>query len=196
MVEKGMTVFKEPFSVTLGGIRTKDNKANTPNDWLFASYYDDKGVLHSIIETGTVDAGITYRLDPMNKKGTAIIKHGIQHRGVYQYQNPAVNKGQLGHNGKEAFRQIKDMDYWRDNDKNAWIGDQTGRYEQMPSERSISYTNGHDMGKLGKTVDNWSAGCWGSTEKIMDKFYAYAKIQVSGGQGDKFSFAMLHESYF
>jgi len=87
-----MKVFTQPFSITEGGIRTNDNKANTFNDWLFSSYFDRKGVLHSVIVPGTVDAGLTYRVKPMNKKGTAIIQHGVQHMGVYQYQNPDQNK--------------------------------------------------------------------------------------------------------
>lgn len=198
MKEQGMTVFTQPFSITLGGIRTNDNKANTFNDWLFGSYFDDKGKLFSVIVPGTVDAGLTYRVKPMNSKGTAIIKHGIQHRGVYQYQNPAKNKKQLGHNGKEAFRQIKAMDYWRDKDGNIFIGvsDKMPNFEKLPSERSISFTNGHDMGKVGKVVDNWSAGCWGSTEANMDKLYALARLQVEKGLGDIFSYALLHESMF
>lgn len=194
----GMTVFTQPYSITLCHIRTKDNKANTFNDWLTGSYFDENGVIHSVIEKGTVDAGFTYRIKPMNPKGTAIIKHGIQHRGVYQYQNPLVNKNQLGHNGKEAFRQVKNMDYWRDNDKNLYLGksELMPDFENLPSEKSNSATNGHDMGKLGANVDNWSAGCWGSTEIIMDKFYNLAKIQISKGLKDFFSLAVLHENHF
>lgn len=199
MDKLGMMVFKAPFSVTLGGVRTNDNKANTFNDWLFASYWDDKGKLHSVVLSGTTDAGFTYRLKPMNKNGTAIIQHDVQHRGVYQYQNPPVNNPQLkrdkkpiqlGHNGKEAFRQIKDMKYWRDNNKDEVL-DFYGK-----EEISNSSTNGHNMGTLGKDVNNWSAGCWGSVEKNMAILYNIAKIQISKGLGDIFSFAMLHEKSF
>jgi hypothetical protein len=190
MEKSGMTVFKHPFSVTLGGIRTKDNSSNKFNDWLFASYYDEQGKLHSIIEAGTTDAGLYYRENPMNIDGTAIIQHGVQHLGVYQYQDPAKNPDQKGHKGKEAFRQIKDMKYWRDADRDSYL--------EFDGEEEVgnNSTNGHDMGTSGNNVDKWSAGCWGAPEATMDKFYAVAKIQIAHGLKDIFSYAMLHENAF
>lgn len=190
MRKQGMTVFTDPFSVTLGGIRTNDNKANTFNDWLFASYWDDKGKLHEVIVPGTVDAGVTARLKPSNPKGTAIIQHGVQHRGVYQLQNPRVNPSERGHKGKEAFRQIKPMKLWRDNDRDGVL--EFGKNE----ETSLSFTNGHDMGTRGINVDNWSEGCWGSTERNMQLLYDMGWQQFNNGLGRIFSFAMLHESMF
>lgn len=190
MKKLGMNVFTTPFSVTLGGIRTADFASNKFNDFLFASYWDDKGKLNSLILPGTVDAGLTPRLKPTNKKGVAIIQSGKQYRGVYEYQNPAVFKGDLGHKGKEAFRQIANMDYWRDNDFDKLLE------EGSNPETGINYTNGHDMGTLGNEVNGWSEGCWGSVEKNMDLLYAYAKIQNSKGLGRKFSYALLHEKHF
>ena len=188
MRKNGMIVFTEPFSVTLGGIRTNDNKANTFNDWLFASFCDDKGKLNSVIIAGTTDAGVTARLKPTNPKGTVIIQHGVQHRGVYRLENPKVNTTERGHKGNEAFRQIKPMKYWRDNDRDGIL--EFGNNE----ETSLSFTNGHDMGTRGITVDNWSEGCWGSTERNMQLLYDFGWIQFNNGLGRVFSFAMLHES--
>lgn len=190
MKDAGMKVFTSPFSVTLGGVRTKDNSSNKFNDWLFASYYDKEGNLHSIIEAGTTDAGLYYRENPINIKGTAIIQHGVQHRGVYQYQNPKENPSQPGHKGKEAFKQIADMRYWRDVDRDKYIE------FDGPVEIDNNSTNGHDMGTTGNNVDKWSAGCWGAPEETMDKFYSMARIQIANDMGDKFSYAMLFEEMF
>lgn len=190
MKSKGMVVFTTPFSVTLGGIRTEDNFANTFNDYLFSSYFDEKGNIVSVIVNGTVDSGLYYRINPANKLGTAIIQHDKQYRGVYQFQDPNKNKGQLGHKGQRAFRQIKAMDYWRDNNKDSKL-DYTGE-----TETSIAYTNGHYMGTVGNLVNNWSAGCWGSTVDNMEKLYAHAELQISKGLKDIFSFALLHEKDF
>lgn len=190
MRSNGMTVFSQPFSVTLGGIRTKDNIANTFNDWLFASYFDEQGKINAVIVPGTTDAGLTARLKPTNPKGTCIIKHGIQHRGVYMLQNPSKFEDDRGHKGKEAFRQIKPMKYWRDNDRDKIL--ETGSLE----ETTLSFTNGHDMGTLGKEVNNWSEGCWGSTEKNMQLLYDMGWLQFEKGLGRHFSFAMLHENMF
>jgi hypothetical protein len=190
MTKLGMVIFPTPYSITLGGIRTKDNSSNKFNDWLFASYFDENKKVNSIILEGTTDAGLYYRNNPMSPKGTAIIQHSIQHRGCYQYQNPAINKEQRGHQGKEAFRQIANMKYWRDADRDNYL--EFGGAEEI----DINFTNGHDMGTLGNNVDKFSAGCWGSIEKKMDEFYKLAKLQISKGLGDKFSFSMLHENDF
>lgn len=190
MKKSDMVVFDTPFSVTLGGIRTKDNKANTFNDWLFASLFTKDGGLMSVVVEGTTDAGLYYRENPINKDGTAIIQHGVQHRGVYMYQNPNLNRAQLGHRGQEAFRQIDKMKYWRDADRDKYLD-----FDGEEQEENF-YTNGHDMGSLGKNVNKWSAGCWGATEENMETLFAMAKLQINAGLRDRFSFAMLHENMF
>lgn len=190
MKKAGMKVFTAPFSVTLGGIRTKDNKSNKFNDFLFASYFTADGTLNSVVLDGTTDAGLYYREHPMNISGTAIIQHGVQHIGAYQYQNPKEDSSQQGHKGKEAFRQIADMIYWRDVDRDAYLE------FDGPVEIGNNSTNGHDMGTTGNNVDTWSAGCWGGPEDRMDLLYAMAKIQKAHGLGDKFSYAMLFENMF
>lgn len=184
MREAGMKVFERPFDVTLGGIRTKDKKSNKFNDWLFASFFTNNGGIVSVIVEGTTDAGLYYRMNPVNIDGTAIIQHGVQHRGAYTY----MKKG--GHRGQEAFRQTGNMTYWRDNDRNEQL-DFEGEVEH-----AIYNTNGHDMGTIGNNVGKWSAGCWGSVNENMDLLYQMARIQISHGLGDKFSFALLNEDRF
>ena len=103
IVEKGFKLFTNPYDVNLGGIRTKDNEANTFNDWLFCFYYDDEGNEQGVVVPGTTDAGLYWRLNPMNVDGTAIIKHGVQHRGAYQLQDPKINPKLRGHMGRKGF---------------------------------------------------------------------------------------------
>jgi len=184
LLSEGMIVFAQPFDMTLGGIRTKDNKSNKFNDYLFMIYHDEAGKLCGLVEAGTTDAGLYYRLKPMRIDGTAIIQHGIQHRGAYTYMEVG------GHNGQEAFRQTSDMLYWRDADRDAYL-EFNGE-----THKAVFNTNGHDMGDAGNLVNNWSAGCWGAIRKTMDKFYLLAKLQMKHGHGAKFSFAMLHENNF
>lgn len=190
MKTAGMKIFETPFSITLGGIRTKDNSSNKFNDWLFASYWDDHGQLHGIVEAGTTDAGLYYRQNPINIKGTGVIQHNVQYMGVYQYQDPKTNSDQPGHKGKEAFKQVGDMLYWRDVDRDIYLE------FDGPVEKGNNSTNGHDMGTTGNNVDKWSAGCWGAPEATMDKFYQMAKLQIEKGLGDMFSYAMLFENKF
>ena len=184
MKAAGMKVFETPYSVTLGGVRTKDNSSNKFNDWIFASFFLEGGGMESIIIPGTTDAGLYYRENPINKDGTCIIQHDVQHMGAYTY----MEKG--GHKGQEAFRQTGKMKYWRDANRDEYL-DFDGK-EQF----NISNTNGHDMGTLGNDVNKWSAGCWGSTKEKMDLLYGYGKAQMKHGLGDTFSFALLHEDMF
>lgn len=190
MRDSGMVVFESPFDVTLGGIRTKDNASGKFNDWLFASFFTDNGGIFGAVLEGTTDAGLYYRQNPMHIEGTAIIQHGKQYRGVYQYQNPRVNPNHRGHRGQEAFKQIGKIWYWRDADRDIYL-------EFDGDEQFDNFaTNGHDMGTRGENVHTWSAGCWGAVNKNMDLLYYMAKVQIANGFGDKFSYAMLHENMF
>lgn len=184
MLSLGMVVFTKPFDATMGAIRTNDNASNKFNDWAFMMMHDDEGNLFGIVEKATTDAGLYYRENPMHIDGTAIIQHGVQHRGAYTYMKEG------GHRGQEAFRQTGPMKYWRDADRDQYL-DFDG-----PEEYDIYNTNGHDMGTVGNDVNRWSAGCWGAIQKIMDKFYALAQLQILMGHGSRFSFALLHEKHF
>jgi len=189
IIAGGYKLFTDPFDVNLGAIRTKDNAANTFNDWNFCFYYDDEGQIQGVVVPGTTDAGLYWRINPMHIDGTAIIQHGVQHRGAYQLQNPKVD-GKRGHRGQKAFRQIKNMKYWRDADRDQYL-DFDGE-----EQTAIFYTNGHYMGTLGKNVNKWSAGCWGATVENMDKIFEVAEAQIAAGLGDRFSFTLLHENEF
>jgi len=184
MKASGMVVFDKPFDATLGSVRTKDNKSNKFNDWHFMSMFTDRGGIISAVVEGTTDAGLYYRENPMQIDGTAIIQHGVQHRGAYTY----MEKG--GHMGQEAFRQTGNMAYWRDANRDEYL-DFGGEVRH-----AIYNTNGHDMGTVGESVNKWSAGCWGAENENMDLLYMMAKIQIAHGNGNKFSYALLHESAF
>lgn len=190
MKSKGMEIFPTPFSVTMGAIRTADNSANSFNDIIFASFFNPTGGITSAVFYGTTDAGLYFRENLSNIKGTAIIQHGKQYRGVYQYQDPKQDPGKRGHKGQEAFRQIKPMDYWRDQNQDKYLDFSGETYTE------IAFTNGHDMGNLGKNVDKWSAGCWGSIASQMQILYYFARLQMENDLGDKFSFALLEEKDF
>lgn len=179
-----MIVFTKAFDMNLGAVRTKDNASNKFNDWAYMFAHDEEGNLFGIVEEATTDAGLYYRENPMNIDGTAIIMHSVQHRSAYTYMKEG------GHRGQEAFRQTGPMKYWRDANRDKYL-DFDGE-----EEFAIYNTNGHDMGTVGNDVNNWSAGCWGAIQKIMDKFYALAQLQILMGHGSRFTFTLLHENDF
>lgn len=180
-VIKGMekikaVVFKEPFSINFFGVRTNENTADTFNDWGGAFYWDEQGKRHDLIIPITTDAGVYYRLKPMNKLGTAILVHDKQYRGCYHLLDN-------GHNGTKAFRQIKPMWYWRDNDKDSSLETGGTIYNE------IAFTNFHYMGK-GNKVGNWSAGCQGANMSNMNALYKFVEVQKSR----VYSYTLLHET--
>ena len=184
MTSLDMKIFTKPFDMNLGAIRTIDNKANTFNDWIFMFYHDKQGNICGVVEEGTTDAGLYYRTHPMTPKGTCIIAHSRQYRGAFTYMEVG------GHRGQEAFRQTGGIDYYLDNNKDEYLD-----FVNLVLNK-IFNTNGHDMGTLGNKVNNWSAGCWGAIQRIMDKLYLLAKLQIKHGLGAKFTFTMLHENDF
>lgn len=190
MKDSGMVVFQRPYDVTLGGVRTNDNRSGKFNDWLFASLFDHDDRLHSIIVEGTTDAGLYYRENPMNVDGTAIIMHNVQHRGCYEYQNPKESPGLRGHRGQEAFRQVAPMRYWRDADRDLYLD-----FDGLVQEDNFA-TNGHFMGLENENVGKNSAGCWGGHKGNMHLIFGFARAQISHGLGKKFSYALLHEQNF
>lgn len=189
MLKLGMKVFTRDFDCTLGGIRDADPYSNTFNDFLFIMYHE-KGELKGVVIDGTVDAGLTQRLDPTNPDGIAIIAHSYQYGGAYQLQDPKINPEHWGHKGRKAFRQVGEMKYWRDSNRDG-KADFTGKLISGNFQ-----TNGHTMGTLGREVNNWSEGCWGAVEEKMKELFLIAELQIKAGLGDKFSFAMLYEDDF
>lgn len=192
----GFKIFLSPYDCNLGAIRSNDKDANTFNDFAWIWTMDHNGKLLYEIVPATVDAGMYYRINPMKKNGTAIIQHNVQHMRAYQFQFPGLEKLKpvsqrdrsiIGHKGQTAFRQINDMKYWRDNNKNVSLDFEGETFIEN------AQTNGHYMGTLGRNVDKWSAGCWGSTVKNMDTLYDFAKVQKEKIGSDIFSFSLIHE---
>lgn len=174
-------VFKEPFSTNLGGIRADDKVSNKFNDFLYAFDYDEKGKLSGVVVPATTDAGLYYRLHPINPKGTAKIVHNRQYFGAYRLM-------EKGHMGQKAFKQIGKIDYWRDNNKDKVL-DENGI---ITTEGAEVATNIHYMGTIGGDVGKWSAGCQGATVSNLNKIMAVAERQ----KGRVYSYTLLHESLF
>ena len=106
MEGKNHRVFRNPngHDLNLVGIRNTDARANQFDDWLTVFYwYDDVWNLFAF--PATTDPGRYYREQPLNVKGTAIMKPG-QYRRAYM-----VGK----HKGYKAMQQIGPITVYRDN---------------------------------------------------------------------------------
>lgn len=145
---KGYELKEKYYEMNIFAVRTKDMEANTFNDFCGLFYKDEKGHWQLTYFPCTTDAGLYYRLNPINVEGTAIIVPG-QHKKCYK-----IGK----HKGYEAIEQVGNIRYIRDNNKNKfldWIYDKAG-YKYVDA---INKTNIHHAGVDSIQVDKWSAGC-------------------------------------
>lgn len=108
--KRGYIVYKEPYRLNLVGIRSPQVTSEYFDDKIAYFYYDNNGMLIGKICPATTDPSVYYLQDnPMNPKGTAILKSG-------QY----VDCYEIGrHKGKyQALVQSKPVIVIRDSDRN------------------------------------------------------------------------------
>jgi hypothetical protein len=165
------------FNLNIIGIRNLNGRdANTFNDELHLIYNENGQEVHKIYEF-TVDPGLTYRTDPMNPKGCAILVPG-QYRSVYA----------LGmHKGYKALVQKKNMKVYRDGSKDRKLDFDTASIE----EGSGFGINIHKAGKDSDSVNNWSAGC--QVFKKESDFDGFIEICEKSAQkyGNSFTYTLI-----
>lgn len=182
---KKYTLFKTGnYNLNLIAIRKSAFNIDEYDDILLCIYYDDNETLQIKKYNVTTDAGMHWLLNPMNRKGTAIVKPG-QYRQAFK----------LGrHRNKyDALIQNKPLDIWRDNNH-----DEKLDMNDFTTESGMFGINIHRSTRDGisKKVGKWSAGCIvfsSSTEftEFMSICKKSAKIY-----GDKFTFTLLNEGLF
>ncbi len=123
---KKYKVFKNPngHDINLVGIRNSSSRANRFDDWISAFYWYD-GIWNQFAFPGTTDPGTFYRENPLNVRGTAIMKPG-QYRRAYKVGR---------HKGYKAMQQVGPITVYRDDNKDAELNT-TGTEEDkgcMPS---------------------------------------------------------------
>jgi hypothetical protein len=146
MESSSYRVFKSPkgHDLNIVGIRTADKRANTFNDWLTVFYRFNKAWNYFAFPA-TTDPGTYYRKQPLNVRGTAVLKPG-QYRGAYK-----VGK----HRGYKALQQTGRITVFRDADKNETI-DTSGTPDTGIHGINIHRANAH---RPSLQVGKWSAGC-------------------------------------
>ena len=129
MEAKGYTVFRDPrgHDLNIVGIRTADLSPDTFNDWV-AVFYIFENVWNHFAFPVTTDPGVYYRENPLNVRGTAIMKPG-QYRGAYKIGR---------HRNYKALEQKGPITVYRDSNQDAEI-DTTG----APEDTGIHAVNIH-----------------------------------------------------
>lgn len=192
MLSKGYRFFTRVESINIVGIRTKDS-TNEFSDFICVLYVDGNG--REIIETfnATTKAGKHWLLNPLNSKGTAILREG-QYLGAYKI---GIHNRSRPSRSYEALEQKTSMEYYRDNNKDS-LHDLVG-----PIYEGNYKTNIHRSGKTGwsRFVDKWSAGCQVITgresngQTSWERFMYLCKLS-SKIYGNSFTYTLLNESDF
>lgn len=147
MERKKYRVFEsphKPYNLNLVGIRSADPTPNVFNDQLWV-FWKNKSNWDINVYRITTDPGLYWLQNPMNPKGTGILKLG-QYPGLWQ----------IGlHSGKyEALIQKSSCTLIRDYNRDNKLDYTSGR-----EETGLFGVNLHHAGEESKTVDKWSAGC-------------------------------------
>lgn len=184
MKRKGYKVFTNPkgHDLNIVGLRTGDMTANRFNDWLLVFYLFD-GHWNFFAFPTTTDPGTFFRTNPINVKGTAILKPG-QYRGMWK-----IGK----HKGYKALQQVKPCTVYRDANRDAYL-DMTDQEEQT----GIFGINGHrsNASRASTQVDRWSAGCQVLQDPDQFKFFLTLCDRAVVKFGNSFTYTLLMEEDF
>lgn len=170
----------KPFNLNLIGIRSKDTTPDVFND-IFLALWKDKGIWSQMAMYCTTEAGLYYLKNPLNNKGTAIVKEG-QYPGVWE----------LGmHQGKyQALCQKKPITVIRDFDRDGEFDYDSGREETGLFGINCHRSNSNVESIL---VNKWSAGCQVIANpdeyKILMKLCEYSSHEW----GNSFTYTLINE---
>ena len=181
LLQKGFKTFSRPFELNIVGIRSNSTKPNSFDDTLNIYYKssDDKWQFHQF--AATTDPGTYWLMNPMNPKGTAMVKHG-------QY----INSHRIGmHRGKYlALVQQRPLTVIRDYDRNATLDFMNGK-----EETGIYGINIHHASVNGTTkiVDKYSAGC--QVFANINDFNLFMQLAERHKQlyGNEFTYTLIDE---
>lgn len=184
MRAKGYTVFTGPknYNLNLVGIRSTDLQSNAFNDWVGVLYQTGE-VWNQFFFPATTDPGTYWRTNPMNVRGTAILKPG-------QYlRSHALGK----HSGYPALQQVGPLTVFRDADK-----DETLELDPTTMQTGLFAINIHRaaQGRAATRVDRWSAGCQVLQDAKHFEFLMTLVTAASSIHGPRFSYTLLEEADF
>ena len=184
MEAKGHVVFRNEsgHDLNIVGVRTDDDTANSFNDWLTAFYRFD-GIWDFFAFPATTDPGAFYRENPLNVRGTAIMKPG-QYRSAYKVGR---------HRNYKALQQQGNITVFRDANKDVTI-DTTGVAEDTGLHAvNIHRANAH---RPSVQVGKWSAGCQVLQDPDHFAFFLMLCERAKEKFGNSFTYTLLEEEDF
>lgn len=171
---------KGDYNINIVGVRNYANGKKATNlfdDRITLIYKEnEEWMFHSF--KATTEPSPLYLKNPINKKGTAILKP-MQHRKAYSL---GLHQGQY-----EALRQVGELRVFRDDDRD-------GDYDYI--NESASFNDGINIHRASPTgesiyIEKWSAGCQVIANiKDWNKFLSIVKKSASL-YGGKFTYTLI-----
>ena len=176
------------YNVNLWAYRTFDCNSDMPNDYIGLTWKDTKGVWQHRVWLCTTDPGIQGLLNPPKKEGTAIIKHSEFYKAAFAIGIHAAANSNYAH---EALRQVRDMKYWRDNNKDK-VRDYSGKVLT-----GLFNTNIHSTPRswvFSPKIRFNSVGCfWVPDNKAFHDEFMDICRKARSNWGNSFSLAFFYE---
>lgn len=174
-------MFTGVLNANLWAVRATDKQANTFNDWVGITYQFAEGEWCQFAFPATTDPGTYWRLNPMNVKGTAVLKPG-RYPGAYKVGT---------HKGYTALQQKRPVTIWRDANRNSELDiptsiEETGMFGLNIHRASSTGTSG--------VVEKWSAGCQVLADYEHFAFLMAIARRSSAKYGNSFTFVLLDEA--
>ena len=184
MRSKGYKVFENAkgYDLNLFGIRTDDASADSFNDWVGVMYRAGD-VWAMFAFPATTDPGLYWREQPMNVKGTAILKPD-QYRGSHMVGR---------HKGYGALKQKGPVTVYRDADRDAELDMNEAAVDEGMFGINIHRASSR---RASTRVSKWSAGCQVLQDPIHFDFLMAMARKSATIYGNSFTYTLLAQSDF
>jgi hypothetical protein len=179
---KGYVIYDKPYQLNIVGRRTDNTKPNSFDDYIYIFYKNGDDDWEGWKANATTDAGTYWLQNPLQSKGTALLKAG-QYVDTYTIDR---------HNGKyfALTERLKPVVVIRDYNRNNVLDFNNGK-----EESGMFGINIHRADSTGtrKTIDKYSAGCqvFASADdfnKFMEMAYKQKDLY-----GNKFTYTLIDE---
>jgi hypothetical protein len=175
-------VYEEPFKLNIVGVRANTTVPNKFDDLIFVFYVDEKGKWIGKAYPATTDTGTYWLKNPMNTKGSALLKEG-QYVDTY---SRGLHRGQY----MALTQTLKPVTVYRDYDRDAVLDFNNGK-----EETGFFGINVHRASSKGttKTVDKYSAGC--QVFANADDYAEFMEMTKKHADlyGNKFTYTLIDE---
>jgi hypothetical protein len=189
VTDKGYVFFDEKdYNLNIVFIRTSDVFTDLFTDTGYV-VYKENDVEKVLIQPCSTKAGLYYVNNPITYQGvtgTAVVMDG-QYRNVYQLVDSYSEWLSYPY-----FRQVKEMNYWRDMSKDTTLDEVQPQYNK---NWGTHYHRGSNIGVTGHHIYNFSAGCLIQEEPYFKNVIELARKGVKAW-GNSFSITILDAKDF